>query len=355
MKKLLLSLIFFLQIVIMSIGYTQERAITHSPISIMGDHMHKSGEFMISLRRMNMNMKGNLNSTKSLTDADIINLPNPYKMGSMPAKLSVVPQKMDMQMTMLGLMFAPSDKVTIMSMAMFVGKDMSLNTYKGMMNREYLGSFNTSSPNDLSSLSISSLVRLTESEKYNSHIQLGFSNSIGSNKLTGIVLTPMNMRKNMILPYGMQLSDKSNKAIISYTLSNKINQDIVTGLQLKNISTIKKQDWSFGDKITLSGWVQKELDINTSISFGIYFATEKKINGRDTSIIAPVQTSNPENYGGDTIDIGLGVNKLFNIFSGEYKDRLAIEVLFPVSQKLNGPQMKKTWSLNIGYQKTFKF
>ena len=150
----------------------------------------------------------------------------------------------------------------------------------------------------------------------------------------------------MILPYGMQLSDKSNKAMISYTLSNKINQDIVTGLQLKNISTIKKQDWSFGDKITLSGWVQKELDINTSISFGIYFATEKKINGRDTSIIAPVQTSNPENYGGDTIDIGLGVNKLFNI---------AIEVLFPVSQKLNGPQMKKTWSLNIGYQKTFKF
>ena len=41
------------------------RAITHAPIGVMGDHMHKQGEMMISYRMMNMEMSGNIQGTPS--------------------------------------------------------------------------------------------------------------------------------------------------------------------------------------------------------------------------------------------------------------------------------------------------
>ena len=56
-------------------------------------------------------------------------------------------------MIMLGAMYAPSDKVTLMGMAMFNDKEMTLDTHQGMMQRKYLGTFETSS-SDLSKVSI---------------------------------------------------------------------------------------------------------------------------------------------------------------------------------------------------------
>ena len=344
---------FFLMLFIPFSLFSQDKAIDHAPINVMGDHIHESGEYMISIRSMKMKMSGNLNTSGNLSDSQIINLQNPYQMGSMPAKLSVVPQNMDMDMTMLGLMYAPSDKFTVMAMAMFAGKEMILNTYKGMMDRAYIGSFETSSSNNLSSFSLSTLIRLTSEENHNSHIEIGLSEHSGSNNLKGLVLTPMNMKKNMVLPYAMQLSDKSKKIIFAYTRNNMLNESYTSGFQIRSISTIEKDKWSYGDKLILSGWLGKEFDINTSGTLGIYFHNEGKINGRDSSIMAPVQTANPENYGGNTLEIGFGINKLLAILPGHHKDRVAIEALIPINQQPNGTQMKKKWSLTIGYQKTF--
>ena len=161
------------------------------------------------------------------------------------------------------------------------------------------------------------------------------------------------MKKNMVLPYGMQQSDKSRKIIFAYTRNNKINENYHSGFQIRSISTIEKDKWSYGDRLILSGWIQKQFDINTSGSLGIYFKNEGKINGRDSSIIAPVQTANPENYGGNTVEIGFGLIKLLKIFPGHRKARIAIEALIPINQQPNGTQMKRTWSLTFGYQKTF--
>ena len=45
---------------------------------------------------------------------------------------------MTMKMIMLGAMYAPSDKVTLMGMAMFNDKEMTLDTHQGMMQRNIL-------------------------------------------------------------------------------------------------------------------------------------------------------------------------------------------------------------------------
>ena len=107
----------------------------HSPIGIMGKQVHQKGHFMLSFRQMRMSMKGNNNDGQSLTDSEIIDLPNPYSMMNMPPKLSVVPQEMDMDMTMIGGMYGLTDSHTLMVMAMYVEKSMSLTTYSPMMQR----------------------------------------------------------------------------------------------------------------------------------------------------------------------------------------------------------------------------
>ncbi len=56
----------------------QERAITHAPIGVMGDHYHGKGEWMVSVRQMGMWMAGNRNETTDLEDNEIIALANPY-------------------------------------------------------------------------------------------------------------------------------------------------------------------------------------------------------------------------------------------------------------------------------------
>ena len=345
-------------------GHAQERAIDHAPIGVMGDHYHGKGEWMVSARYMRMLMSGNRIGTTDLTDQNILALANPYQMGNMSTKLSVVPQDMTMDMTMLGVMYAPSDVVTLMGMGMFTQKSMNLNTYQGAMPmsgmsgmtgmtgmaRTQLGSFTTST-SDLSDVSLSGLIRLYEGDVSRVHAQLGLQQSIGANDSTGSVLTPMNSRTMMILPYGMQIGDGATSVLSGITYVAELGRRVY-GTQVRARNAFATDDWNFGDNLSLTGWVQQELNDTTSVSFRATRYKQDAISGRNTAIVAPVQTANPANYGGTMTEVSVGLNRLVYLFPGEHSDRIGIEVSYPVSQNLNGPQMKSGATIQIGYQKS---
>ena len=342
----------------------QERAIDHAPIGVMGDHYHGKGEWMVSLRHMRMSMAGNRDGTSDLTDGAIIKLENPYQMGTMSTKLSVVPQQMTMGMTMAGAMYAPSDTLTLMAMGMFTSKVMDLNTYQGAMPmsgmtgmtgmtgmaRTQLGSFTTST-SDLSDVSLSGLIRLYEGDVSRVHAQLGLQQSIGANDSTGSVLTPMNSRTMMILPYGMQIGDGATSVLSGITYVAELGRRVY-GTQVRARNAFATDDWNFGDNLSLTGWVQQELNDTTSVSFRATRYKQDAISGRNAVIVAPVQTANPANYGGTMTEVSVGLNRLVYLFPGEHSDRIGIEVSYPVSQNLNGPQMKSGATIQIGYQKS---
>ena len=58
MKNVFLCLVVLLPTTILFAD--GERAVDHAPIGVMGDHFHKKGESMISLRHIKMYMAGNL-------------------------------------------------------------------------------------------------------------------------------------------------------------------------------------------------------------------------------------------------------------------------------------------------------
>ena len=347
-----MKLVFFVILFFSLFTNADDIPISHAPIGIMGDHNHKEGEVMISLRHSSMSMKGTLQNGEVINNLDILNLPNPYSsMLNAPNKLSVIPIEMNMKMIMLGGMFAYSDKLTLMSMLTFKDIEMVSETYRGLMNRDYLGSFKISN-SALSSLSIVGLFSLVNTEQKYSNILVGIKESFGKNDRQGKVLTPMNTQMNMLMPYAMQISDKSTNLNLGYTQKIFFSKYSV-GYQLKTSINLNKHEWAYGDKYEANFWMQKQNNNNLSWSLRFHHLKEEIINGRNLKISAPVQTANPLNYGGNISSIGIGLNSIFNLSDGDHADRLALEVIYPISQNKKGLQMKSKEKIIFGYQKSF--
>lgn len=203
MTKKIFQLLLILFIFTNNPLIARDGAIGHAPIGIMGDHLHKKNEFMFSFRFMQMQMKDNLINGKKTSNEQILNQPNIFSsMPGMPENLSIVPDNMKMNMLMFGLMYAPTNEITLMGMGTFVEKNMELSTYSPMMGRNFLGTFNTSAQ-DLSNFSVVALIKFHENSYSRSHFHLGIDKSFASPDAKGTILTPMNMNVATTLPYGM--------------------------------------------------------------------------------------------------------------------------------------------------------
>ena len=344
-----LLLLIFSSLPLFAYSDSGASAIDHAPIGVSADHYHKKGESMISVRQGYMAMSGNSLNGSSISTSDILAMPNP--LGDIPANLSVVPVEMDMKMTMIGAMYAPSDKVTLMAMAMYMSKDMDLNTYKPMMDRGLIGTFSTSS-SDLSDLSLGAIIKLQETDLSRWHAEVTLQKSIGANDSKGEVFTPMGMNMEMILPYGMQAGDDATRLLLGVTNVKTISEKVLWGNQLRGKFVVADDNWSFGDQLEFNTWLQYEVNKAVSLSSRMKFVDQDKISGSNPMISAPVQTANPENYGGSEVHVGLGVNFLTHILPGK-ADRFGLELVKPIQQDKNNLQMKTDYQLIFGYQKAF--
>ena len=88
-----------------------------------------------------------------------------------------------------------------------------------------------------------------------------------------------------------------------------------------------------------------------SISSRLKFVDADSLSGRNPLIMAPVQTANPNNYGGKELHLGLGMNLNLDLLPGG-KDIIGIEILKPLDQDKNNLQMKTDYQIIIGYQKS---
>jgi len=323
---------------------------SHAPISIMGDHMHKKGEWMISYRNMQMSMSDNIQGSRDISADDIVTqVPNP---NPGPATVRVVPTEMNTDMHMLGLMYAPSDQITLMLMLNYLDKSMDHLSYMGMMGTNTLGRFTTEA-SGIGDTKVGLLWRLHQSPKHKLHLNLGMSLPTGSIDEEGEVLTPMNMRPTIRLPYPMQLGSGTYdlEPGITYTGSDA---KIAWGLQYKATFRTGDNDegYSLGDKHLLASWASYRAFDAVSFSIGLDYQDEGRIDGQDDAILAPVQTANPDNFGGSLTNMSLGMN--FVAQDGLLKGhRFALEFHSTIQQKANGTQMKMQDMITFGYQYAF--
>ncbi len=320
-----------------------------APISIMGDHTHNKGEWMVSYRVGHMQMQGNRKGTNKISPSQIVStLSNP---NAPPANVRVVPTEMQMTMHMIGGMYGLTDKLTLMAMGSYVIKDMDHITFQGMSGTTELGTFNTRS-NGIGDTRISGIYSLLETHNHRVNLQMGLSLPTGSIKEEDDVLTPMGTTPRLRMPYAMQLGSGTFDALpgITYVGNNK-----KWGWGAQYNATIRlesdnSQDYRLGNQHRVTGWGAYDFGKGLTVNALINAETLGDIKGRDENITAPVQTANPDNYGGDIIEIGAGFTyepeKLENISIG-------IDARAPLYQNLNGVQLERDYTLTVGIQIRF--
>lgn len=324
---------------------------SHAPIGVMGDHLHKKGELMFSYRYMRMAMKDNLIGSDAVSPETIVTTePNRF-FGNpgLPPTLRVVPLEMTMNMHMLGVMYAPSDKVTLMAMTILASKDMDHLTYQGGMGTTELGTFTTTA-SGLGDSRLSALISLYKKENTRLHANLGLSIPTGSITETDQILTPMNMQPQVRVPYPMQLGSGTWDLLPGVTYTGNKGK-LGWGTQLMGNLRLgeNEEGYTLGNRLEISTWISQRFAPWISGSFRLYGLSAGKIDGMDANIMAPVQTADPDRQGGKRLDAVLGLN-LIGTKGFITNHRLAVELGLPITQNLNGPQLKTNSVLTLGWQ-----
>ncbi|MEO1324280.1 MAG: transporter [Pseudomonadota bacterium] len=327
-------------------------ATDHAPIGVMADHRHKQGEWMLSYRYMYMDMAGNRDGTDSLSPEDIVTtVANPF---GTPTTLRVVPIVMPMQMHMVGGMYGLSDRVTLMAMGMYIDQEMDHITFQGMSGTTRLGEFTTETAG-IGDTTVGAIIGLDDGSYKHRQINLGLAVSLptGSLEETDQILTPMGATPSPRLPYPMQLGSGTFDLKPSLTARTRVGKWSYGG-QASAVIRLDDNDegYTLGDVVEATGWLAYEPEPWVSFSGRLKARSVGQIDGQDALIAAPVQTADPDNHDGETLEVLAGVN-LAGQTGWQKGHRLAAEIGLPLHRDLNGPQLETDLTFTIGWQKAF--
>ena len=309
----------------------------YAPTGVMGDHLHHKGGFMLSLRYMNMRMEGNKAGTKQITNAGIFD------------KYLVAPQEMEMQMYMLGIMYAPNNNLTLVAMQGFVRNNMDLTTnmlMNGMMMQQ---DFSTRS-SGFGDLKLNVLYGIYNKNNKSLHLNTGISLPIAS--ISERDNTPM--MQNAKLPYPMQLGSGTLDLTAGATYK-EMYPSFSWGSQLLGIFRTgeNSEEYRLGDLYQLNLWGAMPLLENLSLSGRALGIITENIHGKDPELNSSmVPTADPDNYGGEKINLYGGMNLSFNQSSFLKNFRWGVEVGVPVYENYHGIQMNENMSFVIGLKYT---
>ena len=306
----------------------------HAPIGVMGDHTHNAGEFMLSYRYMYMDMQGMRNGTNNLSNQQVLE------------DYMVTPLKMDMQMHMFGLMYAPTDYITLMGMVPYIKKSMSHLTRMGAR-------FKTESEG-FGDIKFTGLIKVFDNYDQRIHINAGMSFPTGS--IDKKDDTPMG--SNQQLPYPMQLGSGTFDLLPGITYLGQHN-DISWGAQVSGVIRLGEndRDYRLGNRFDATAWGAYDWFNWVSTSARMDWQSWGNIHGADSALNpGMVPTADTDNQGGNRLDLLFGMN--FYVPEGPTLikgQRLAVEFGFPIYQDLDGPQLETDWVLWLGWQYAWAF
>ena len=303
----------------------------HAPISVMGDHTHQQGEWMLSYRYMNMSMEGNLDGGDELSIDEVL------------SSYMMAPVKMTMEMHMLGVMYAPSDRWTLMLMAPMINNDMDMRLR--MMNG-MTRDFSTAS-SGIGDVKFSALIKVFSRTSQKLHLNVGVSLPSGS--INERDDTPMG--ENVKLPYPMQLGSGTVDFLPGVTYLGQ-SADYSWGAQLSAVirSGDNDEEYQLGNTWNAQTWLSTNLSESVSVSARLSYSKWLNIDGADSDLNPMMSpTANPDLRAGNRLDLGLGAN--YYVRKGPLEGhRIAFEYLLPATQDLDGPQLQLDSQLMLGWQ-----
>lgn len=292
-------------------------------------HTHARGEWMVGLSLSHMHMDGNRKAAHRVSDSEVL--------GDYP----VAPTEMDMDMAMLHLMYAPTDRWTLMTMIPYQRLRMDHETRSG-------ASFRTRS-DGLGDVELGALYRVWKQDIH--RIDLLGKLRIPTGSITAKDDTPMGRVR---LPYPMQLGSGSvdlHPGITYQAQTERWNWGVHAGTVLRTHRN--RLGYRLGHRVHVTTWIARGLTDWLSASLRLDGSQWGNIEGDDDRLDPTVvPTADPGLRGGRRIDVLLGAN-LFALEGPLAGHRLAVEGGVPIHQWLEGPQLELDYRLSLEWTWVF--
>jgi hypothetical protein len=332
--------------------------LSQAPIGVMGEHTHERGRFMLSYRYMFMRMDG-------IKDGD-----DKVSASSVLSRFMVAPLHMNMQMHMVGAMFALTDKINLMAMVPYV----QISMEHLMRNGEKM----TEETSGLGDIKLSGLCKFAEVVSGRTHhafiLNMGVSLPTGSIKKRGAAHASHDDQMHMM---GDSHDDMGGdmggdgSARLSYPMQlGSGTVDLLPGLTYTGsqgawhwgsqaMGTIRlgenDNDYRLGNRFAFTTWGARNLSEWVSASLRLNLEVWGNIHGRDPQIDPTVSPmADPKRQAGRRLSALFGLNfyttKGPRLLRGH---KFGVEGGFPLYEHLDGPALETDFVLTAGWQYAF--
>lgn len=302
-------------------------------LNVIGGHTHPAHEIMFGYQFMFMDMGGHLSGTRDVSEAEILKHFPSASTG------------MTVEEHMVEVMYAPTNKLTLMAMLPIKHIDMDM-----VMN----GFHFTEHSAGVSDLQVLALYTVLGSvtKGHRLIINLGMSFPTGSidEKNTIAGLDPSTFK----LEYPMQLGSGTYdfRPGLTYLGESKKwawGAEALTAVRFGR----NGNGYRLGNEYDLTGWVGYALTDWFAPSLRVNGRIWGNVHGADPEIDSSFDAEgDPHRQGGRRVDFLMGVN--FFVPEGIFKrTRVNIEAGFPIYENLDGPQLSTRWLLSAGLTYSF--
>jgi hypothetical protein len=295
-----------------------------SPAGVMGDHVHSRGSWMFSYMYMGMQMEGLLDGRSQL---NAMSLTDEYEM---------LPNDMFMQMHMLGIMTAVSDRFTLMAMVPLVHKNM---THTHMGHHHHASAMSSSGLGDIR---LSVLTPIWRDGSQRVILNSGVTLPTGSVKVSSVNGMGMDSRMGYGMQHGTGTTDLHGS--VTYAASEGswgYGTQLGGAVRLGN----NNEGYRHGNSLEHSAWIGRTIIAPLTATVRVNSTWQDHIHGIDSNIAAGMMpTADPLCYGGLRTRLLGGLNlRMASLLP--VNGSLGFEGGLPVYQDLNGPQMGESWMI----------
>jgi hypothetical protein len=330
----------------------------NAPAGVHGAELIGSGSFGFSYTPMFMHMSDNYIGSSTVSSQTIVTtIPSQMTMANgmgmpMAEMYRVVPTSMDTQSHMFNFMYGVNESLNLMIMASYQQKSMTMTTYSGSSGTTVLGS-SLATTLGLGDTAISSLWRIFKDTSNDANLNFGVSLPTGSRTENITMLSPMLGAMNMPMymsmraSYGMQLGTGTYDVLSGLTFLNHTNK-WTWGAAWRGRFALgnNTEGYHYGDLNEVTGWGGYTYSPGLTWSARIVEGHQNQIHGSDPMITGLMQGTNPSFYGGTHTDLLGGVEIAGGPWGFKNK-HLALEAGETVIQNLYGPQLGRSWVVNL--------
>jgi hypothetical protein len=319
------------------------------PAGLMYAHMMPAATpFMVGYRLMYQSQNGELlHGTRRARDQLVV------AQGCGLKLCRFAPQKMEMSMHMLELMYALSDGLNVMLMPQFMAMEMDVEELSGRPPRdpsvfEHGGKHTTGGVGDTL---LAALIRLWQVPGHHLHLGLGLSVPTGD---VHRKMRRMHQQEMGLFHFDMQLGSGTFDFLPSLTYTGEAGR-FFWGAQLAGTVRLEENDagWRRGHLAQANAWGGYGLTDWLGVSVrGVYTFQGKMAGDVDGFSLRLGPMDFPRNSGGKFFDLGFGLSAVVPVgtFAG---NRLSFEWLQPVMDDFYGYQLEREGALSFTWSYAF--